>query len=169
MQATPHVVERFGGTLQTIAPEDQGFRPFTVKNPEFVEVPGCLGIEELRLGAHTMPAFEPHSVPIDSTLTNLKTIQIPMYGLVEGPSGHPVIRRSLNSNDGQWQVGAVIYVKGDWVDENTGSHDGFEKRNLKELRDLAKAEFGKEFPAVGAKKIDVVAFIRDARASRDTQ
>lgn len=155
------VVNRFPQAIQTLSPEDQGFRQFIVTMPEYIEVPGCRLIEELRVGAVTMPAFETHKYPTDSTHSNFKEIEIPMYALVQGPAGHPAIVRSLNSNDGRWQVGAIVYVKGEFGD--AGESDGLRSKSLKELIEIAKNEFGEEFPAVGTKKADVIAFIESHR------
>lgn len=116
----PQTVNRFAPAMQTLSAEDQGFRQFTAEESGYISTPGCLAIEELRLGLHPIPQYEDHQVPKDLTQKNFDTIRIPNYQLVEGPGGVTAVVRSLNSNDGRWQIGAVIYIKGRWADEESG-------------------------------------------------
>lgn len=96
-----------------INPESEGFKKFTVVNADFVEVPGCSKVEVVKLGIHTIPPFEMHDVPRDATHSRFDTIKVYNYQLID-KDGIPALLRGLNSNDGKWQVGATVYIKGDF-------------------------------------------------------
>jgi len=96
------------------SPEELGFRRFVVTNRDALALPGCTEVEEVRLGRAPVPAFELHSVPTDSTHRNFKTLRVHNYMLAQGDDGTPVLLRGLNSNDGKWQIGAEVYVRGEW-------------------------------------------------------
>jgi hypothetical protein len=119
-QHQPEVVNAFNKPIKSLSPEQEGFRAFPITEAEKlgVELPGCTAIEEVRLGRHTLPNMIEHSVPIDTTDRNFKDIHLPTYVLDESNSGTPVLLRSLSSNDGHWQAGQTLYVKGTWADEN---------------------------------------------------
>ena len=110
-------VAAFRSPIAAESAEDLGFRQFVVTDVQAVEVPGCLEIEEVRLNGAQIPPFEDHSVPVDGTHKNFQTLRVGNYALVPGPKGEPILLRGLNSNDGHWQLGSTVAVKGKWEEK----------------------------------------------------
>jgi len=105
-----------------------------------------------------IPPYVDERVLLDTTMKNFKDLRIPLYDLIEGPDG-PLLIRSMKSNDGNWQVGSVVAVRGEWSQES----DGLDEMKQSELQEEG-VRMGLNFPRKGMKKIDMINAIRDARA-----
>ena len=156
----PTVINTFRPHVQPSQMHDAGFRLFKVEDAQGVQVPGCLSISEVRLDGVVIPTSVQENWLKDTTFKNFERVEIPLYQLVQGPEG-PMIIRSLKSNDGLWQVGSVLAVRGEWADEG----DGLDEMKLNDLYALS-VEMGLSIPKVGIKKIDVIAAIRNAREAQ---
>ena len=156
----PTVVNTFRPFVQPNQMHEAGFRLFRVEDPQGVQVPGCKSISELRLDGVVIPPSVQEEWLKDLTMKNFERVEVPLYQLVEGTEG-PMIIRSLKSNDGNWQVGSVLAVKGEW----DGESDGLDEMKTTDLYALS-VELGLSIPKVGMKKIDVIAAIRNAREAQ---
>lgn len=124
-------------TVSTFAPESPmsraakgDFRTFTVTRPDGVDLPGCLTIDEVLLDGHPIPAFITEKVMVDATRKNHEHIDVPLYMVVDGPEG-PILQRSLKSNDGRWQVGSQVSIKGTWDDDKAEDKETGAKTHAK--------------------------------------
>lgn len=143
--------------VQSLSPEDQGYRRIDVTEAtEYLEVPGLVEIDELKIGAYVVPAYEDHVVPIDTTETRFNTLRLRNYALSE-VNGKQCLLRGKNSNDGKWQAGAVLFVKGTWSDDVS---DDLTNMTLKDLKPIAE-ELG--IPHNRVARHDLIGLIRNAR------
>lgn len=94
----------------------QNFKRVEVKNPAFVELPGCVNIKEIRLDGILLPSFEDRDV-LDNKQGKTRPIRVPLYALMQSIHG-TVLVRSEQSNDGVWQVGSTLWVDAEWEDES---------------------------------------------------
>lgn len=152
--ASPAVINLFPHQSAAVTDPNQGFRIFTVTRTQGVDLPGCVSLEEVRLNGHTIPPYVDEKVLDDLTFQNRSTVRVPLYHLVGGPNG-PMLVRSLKSNDGAWQMGATISVKGQWNDNS----EGYEMMTLKELKEEASS-LGVVIPS-NTPKAEVIAMIRE--------
>lgn len=89
------------------------FRSFVIAREDSVDIPGCLSVEEVRLNGFPIPEYEVESVLSDLTRKKHHDVSIALWKLVPGPSG-PILLRGTKSNDGNWQKGSILSVKGTW-------------------------------------------------------
>lgn len=158
--SAPILINSFRTAVRPPSPEDLGFKSFVVTDADAVEIPGIVSIEELRLNGHTIPQYVDHKVPKDSTLQTFDTLRMANYRLEVGPRGVPVLERSQGSNDGKWQLGSVVMVKGEWEDDAPAANaDGLDALTKEELRakatDLGITDFNDR-----TNKADLLALIR---------
>jgi len=115
--------------------ESQGFRSFDIVNADYVELPNCLTVEEVRLNGRVIPEFHEQQVPTDTTHTRFETHRVRMYMLDADAAGHPALMRSQSSNDGKWQVGAKLHVRGTWADQKPAAKPAKEADKKPETSD----------------------------------
>lgn len=89
------------------SPESEGFKAFIVEDPDGIALPGYVSVSAVKLGVNDMPQSQDHRVPTDGTHKNFKTLRVYNWQLHNG-----VLLRGANSNDGKWQKGATVWVKG---------------------------------------------------------
>jgi len=106
----PQVINTFPLPAQT-SDQKANYVQFKVERSDSVDVPGCTAIESLLLNGVEIPAFIDEKVPTDLTLRNFQPVRIPLYEIQDGPNG-PMLVRSSKSNDGRWQVGSIVSIKG---------------------------------------------------------
>jgi hypothetical protein len=99
------------GSQETAA----NFKKFTVERSDFIELPGCLSVTEIRLDGHIIPPYEDREV-LANTTGATKPIRVQLYSLQDSIHG-PILMRSEQSNDGAWQAGSTIWVSGTWQDD----------------------------------------------------
>jgi hypothetical protein len=97
----------------------------------YLRVPGCLKVDEVRVGNELLPPSIEQEYPTDMTLRRLTAMQLPGYYLTKAADGTPVLLRAVISNDGIWQDGVSVWVTGEWAssDEATllpASDEGIE-------------------------------------------
>jgi len=110
------MVNPFLNPPRTVALESQGYKRFEITDTQFILVPGCISIESVLLNTKPLPPYEDHVVPIDTTERHYDTLRVPNYQLFEGPNGME-LHRGLNSNDGRWQIGSVVMIRGEWDED----------------------------------------------------
>ena len=115
---TPTVIPAFATPKQTTPLRDQGFKQVLIKSTDYVLVPGLVSVEEIRLDGQILPEYTDHSVPKDGTHKNFETIRLPNYQVTRDFRGESILQRGLNSNDGKWQPGSILAIKGVWADSN---------------------------------------------------
>lgn len=155
-----------------VPPESEGFRKFVVDNPDFIELPNCTAIEAVKMGGHDLEQVTVHYMPQDSTLQTLKPLNIYNWAL-DTSGGKPVLLRGLNSNDGKWQVGAEVFVKGEWSDDKGKKSDGdnpdAELMKLDHRELVARAQAINPETRGNASRTDLVKIISDdAKVKADT-
>jgi hypothetical protein len=109
---------------RTLSLQEQGYRQFEITSAQEVETPGLLEIEELVFGwnknghhSETMiPPYTEHKVPLDTTESRFQDVRYQNYALAENQDGVPVVIRGSSSNDGNWQVGGFLLIKGKWAE-----------------------------------------------------
>ena len=158
--STPQILNAFSAPTQRKTLNEQGFRQFEVVNADYVLTPGLIEIDTLLLNGVLIPPYQDHTVPVDSTDKNFKTIRTPLYQVAENHNSQAVILRSLQSNDGKWQIGSVIAVKGTWQGdtpvpaipepEKKDEQEALETLTSAQLRARAKAMGLPDFPPVYA-------------------
>ena len=110
---------------KTITLQEQGYRRFEITSAQEVEAPGLLSIDELVFGWNQgghhsetpIPRYSEFEVPVDTTESRYQTIRFENWARSENQDGVAVVIRGANSNDGNWQVGGFLLIKGQWVDE----------------------------------------------------
>jgi hypothetical protein len=106
-ETTIETIKPFDTIPRGPSPEIQGFKAFTVEDPDGLPLPGYASVQEVRLGVQDIPESIDHRVPTDATHRNFKTLRVYNWTLHNG-----VLLRGANSNDGKWQKGATVWVKG---------------------------------------------------------
>jgi hypothetical protein len=90
------------------------------KDTPYLPLPGLVGpVTHVRVHGQDLPERRPFTVR-DFRLTEDRlppiATDMPMWLVVEGNDGTPVLMRSVCSNNGIWQKGATIAVWGTWSD-----------------------------------------------------
>lgn len=92
-------------------------REFTGDGSPYLRVPGCLAVEEVRVGALVLPDEHEYQVPVTlSDPPQIETRFEPTYQLQHLDDGTPILLRNIHSNNGIWQSGAKVYVTGRWAE-----------------------------------------------------
>lgn len=92
------------------------YRSFKVLNQDFVSLPNCLSVEAVRLDGRVMPQYAHEHVLTDLTMKHFQAVDVALWGLVDGPET-PILVRGTKSNDGNWQLGSIVSVRGTWADD----------------------------------------------------
>lgn len=156
--AETKTINLFPNQAPAITDPLQGFRIFPITRSQGVDLPGCVSVEEVRLDGMVIPPYVDEKVLDDLTFQNRSSVRVPLYHLVGGPNG-PMVVRSLKSNDGAWQVGSTLSVKGVWSDNSAA----YELMTLKDLKEEANA-LGITIPH-NTPKAEVIAMIREFQSA----
>lgn len=95
---------------------DPNARQFTGTGGNLLLVPGLKKVTGVRVGDVAVPLSITEEYPesFDSNgVPKLSSHDVPLYQLVDTAHG-PALQRSVKSNDGVWQLGAPIWVSGEW-------------------------------------------------------
>lgn len=113
--AAPATVRLFNSPTTILSDQEKGYRVFTVEQENFVLLPGCLSVEDIKLDGVTIPQYIEEEVLSDLTDKRFHTLRIALWDVVQNEQG-PALVRSLKSNNGKWQIGSRISVLGKWAD-----------------------------------------------------
>ena len=100
--------------VQSESYDRQTTRRFYGSNTNFIALPGCLRVDQVRVGPLLLEAKILHEVPLDLTLQRLVTLEYDGYRLIHGVDGTPLLQRSRYSNFGIFQKDLEIFVTGEW-------------------------------------------------------
>lgn len=100
-------------TLTQAEEESGATRTFYGDGGPYLLVPGLISLATVRMGSVTFPEHRIDQVIVDQN-ENRAWLRLPMIALDRGPDGTPVLRRSMVSNDGNWQKDEAFLVSGEW-------------------------------------------------------
>ena len=93
-------------------------REFIGDGSPLLPVHGLIGHpHSVRVGTTEVPLRIP--ITFQNNRLNGQTIDtdMPLLAVAKDAAGNAVLRRSLSSNDGNWQKGAKVFVWGEWQEE----------------------------------------------------
>lgn len=93
-------------------------RTFIGDGGPILEVPGLVEVKAVRVGRTLLPLIEKRSYPVNKQ-NKQQEVEEPMIDLSRRADGMEVLRRSILSNQGNWQKGVAIYVNGIWKEDGT--------------------------------------------------
>lgn len=97
--------------------EDNRTRKFIGDGTSFLDVPGLVAVESIRVGSTDLPLQIRRRYPTDIAGQLLREEDEPLVDLQQRSDGIPVLIRATISNDGIWQKGKPVFVTGEWVDD----------------------------------------------------
>lgn len=97
-------------------------RVFTGNGTSFLRVPGCSGVETIRIGPSPLPLTVQRPYVLNGAMVT-EMREEALVSFQRDTDGCPVLIRSAISNDGIWQEGAPIYICGEWGDTDSQTID----------------------------------------------
>ena len=104
--------------IQRFTPEetdgDGDTREVIGDGTEKLRVPGLTKILGVRVGKTTVPLDVTHQFPVNTNFAASLPMSMPLIRLDQDEDGCPVVLRALQSNDGLWQKGEKIVIRGEF-------------------------------------------------------
>lgn len=91
-------------------------RVFTGDGTAYLRVPGLKNLNSVQMGVMVMPLVFEMELPEYGRTDRYITTEVPTVQVAQDSDETPVLMRSVYSNDGIWQKGAEIIVRGEWED-----------------------------------------------------
>ena len=117
-QATVPAEDQMGEIKVFVVPAVDSAGQFIAALP----VPGCKEIFGVRLGRLELPELIEYEVPDSKNYSKKLHVKMPMWELGVTEEGDTVLYRNIYSNDGYWQPGEKVYIRGvfEEVDDTPG-------------------------------------------------
>lgn len=113
----------FSPVVQAATPQEgTEVRSFVGDGTPYLPLPGCKSVSSVRVSGVEVPPFVENKFPVGQGDNQEFIRQLwPLYELSAAEDGTPVLLRSVQSNDGIWQQGAVVTIGGEWEAAEPGS------------------------------------------------
>lgn len=99
-------------------PPGETVRAFVGNGDVELPVPGCKRATSVRVGMADIPQYVTNKFPVgQGDPQEMISQDWPLWMLATADDGTPVLRRSMQSNDGIWQEGVQILVAGEFEPE----------------------------------------------------